>query len=88
MLRHCIPVVALIAVLLSVGVAAEPRGYAQSFTNDMGSTVVDAQIAERKRSGGGRGSGGGSSAGVGDQASEQLKYEWAEGGWVWPCAYS
>ena len=78
MLRHCIPVVALIAVLLSVGVAAEPRGYAQSFTNDMGSTVVDAQIAERKRSGGGRGSGGGSPAGVGDQTSEQLKYEWAE----------
>lgn len=46
MLRHCIPVVALLAVVLSGGVAAEPKGYARSYTEDMGNAVVDAKIAE------------------------------------------
>ena len=51
MLRHCIPVVGLLAVVLSGGVAAESKGYARSSAEDMGNDVVDAQIAEQKRSG-------------------------------------
>ena len=76
MLMRCILTITLVALLLPVPTWAEWGSV--SYSTDNGTVSLEAQRAERKRSGGGRGSGGGSPAGVGDQTSEQLKYEWAE----------